>query len=233
MKKIKVLGLALSLIAGSEVFAAAKGFNVGGALGFNNLRGQHTYKNGDNNSTGVRKYNKTSTAMGLSFGYMTALGEGHSLIGGELYGQAFGSRASKPLQFEGGDVEGSILVKHKNSGGLAVIFGTLLNPKMFLYARCGYEFQSYDFQFREVTFQPEANFKSAKSTSAIAPGVGLMVRTGKNLAMGGEFVMPIVTAMEVRKANVAINGAKRGFSHTPSAFRLLFKLAYTFGGGSK
>ncbi len=231
MKKISILSLVVLLVGTSQAFAASKGFNIGVGLGINNMRGQHTFKNGASGATGVRKYNKMGSAMGLSIGYMTALGEGHSLIGGELYGLMFGSKATKPLQYEGGYPEGSLLTKHKNSGGLAVIFGTLLNPKMFVYARCGYEFQSYDFQFRDVTFQNQPNFKAAKSTSAIAPGIGLMVRTSKNMAIGGEFVMPIITSMEIRKSTVSIDGNKTGFDYAPSAFRLLFKLAYTFGGG--
>lgn len=231
MKKISVLALAISLVSGSQAFAAAKGFFMGGGFGLNNMRGQHTYKNGDNGATGVRKYNKTSSAMSLNIGYMTAIGEGHNLIGGELYGLTFGSRASKPLQFQGGYVEGSVLVKHKNSGGLAVIFGSLLNPKMFIYAKCGYEFQSYDFQFRDVTYMTNPNFKSSKSTSAIVPSLGLMVRTSKNFAIGGELSMPVVTSMEVKDPTVRVDGFRTGFTHAPAGYRLLFKLAYTFGGG--
>jgi opacity protein-like surface antigen len=224
---MKLLLLLISL-AISPLFATMGGFYVGGHGGVAFIKGEHKYINGDNGSVGALEVNKMGYLLGINVGYLSALNGGKMYIGGEVYASILKASLRKQLQTKTGPIEGNVSIQPKHIYGAAALIGTMLNPRVLVYGRLGYEMQSYAFNYTELTFQSPDSQKVQKTVSGFAPGAGGLYRLSNSLAVGGDIIVPILPKIEARKSTQTINGAKRGFEYSPTQYRVMAKVIYSF-----
>jgi opacity protein-like surface antigen len=221
---IPKLILSTVVTLGAAHASSMTGFFVSGNAGAMLIEGEHTLKNSSTGQEGSRKVNKMGYHAGPGLGYLMAMGDGKFYVGGELYYWLMSGSVRKELQTKTGPVEGTFTIQPKHAMGAAVLMGTMINPKVMMYARVGYESQSFDFKYDDLTFQSPTNVKYSKSVTGVAPGAGILYRLSTSTSVGIELVMPMLAKAEVRKPD----NSKRGFAYTPSQKRITAKVIYSF-----
>ncbi len=228
MKKNKLLLTGALLIGGiSAATAGFNGFYVGGHLGLGLLQGTHTYTNGGS-TAGTQKVKAIGYLAGINAGYLKLMSGSNMVVGGEVYYTLAGPKSSQNLQIPGGLVEGKANISHKSAMGGALIAGALLNPKVLMYAKLGYELDKFNLKYTGLTFQAQTTESYTKSTRAFVPGAGALYKISESLLVGGEYGYAKMGKLKPRSDQVAINGAQRGYTFTPTEHRLTAKVVYVF-----
>lgn len=215
--------LSASFLAGvSPVMAAPSGFFVGGMIGATALKGEHTYTT--TTGPGVNKLNKVAPHVGADVGYLMSMNDGKVCVGAEVYGIIGGPSVKKDLAAKGGPIEGRYNVANKNIMGVSIITGMMLNPRLMGYARVGYEIDTFEFKYTEMTFESPNNKTYKKKVSGLAPGGGILFRVTPELAVMLDATIPILGKITVR----AKDAGGRSMEYAPSAQRVTCRVIYTF-----
>lgn len=204
--------------------ASMAGFFVSGNAGAGLIEGEHKFKDSSTGQEGIRKVNKMGYHVGPGLGYLMAMDDGKFYVGGELYYWLMSGSVRKELQTKTGPVEGTFAIQPKRTIGAAILMGTMINPKVMMYAKVGYESQSFEFTYDDLTFQSPKSVKYTKSLTGAAPGAGILYRLSTRTSVGLELTMPMLAKAEIRKPD----GSKRGFEYTPNQKRITAKVIYSF-----
>lgn len=222
------LPLLMFSLASHTADARMSGFYLGAHGGSGLLKGEHKYKNGETGAEGKSKINKMGILFGLNAGYLRPFGNGRTFWGGELYASMISGSVRKQLQTRGGTLDGSVNIQPTRVMGIAAIVGTMINPKIALYGRIGFESQKFKLTYTDLTFQIPTSETYQKSVSGIAPGAGGLYKLTPHISAGGELIVPLLSKIEPRKSTETKNGVKRGFEYTPSQYRVMAKVIYHF-----
>lgn len=218
----KILSACASLACITSVYAAPAGFFVGGMLGVTSLKGEHTYTTVD--GSGVSKLNKVAPHGGLNLGYLMSMQDGKVCVGAEVYGLTGGPSVSKDLFIKGGPIEGRFNVANKGIMGASIITGMMLNPRLMGYARVGYEINSFEFKYTEMTFESPNNKTYKKKVSGLAPGGGVLFRVTSQLSVMVDATVPVLSKVTVRSKDT--NG--RSMEYSPAVQRVTCRVIYAF-----
>lgn len=202
--------------------AAPSGFFVGGVLGATALKGEHTYTT--QAGPGVNKLNKVSPQGGLNAGYLISMQDGKMCMGAEIYALMGGPSIKKDLATKGGPIEGRYNVATKGTVGAAIITGMMLNPRLMAYVRLGYEMNSFEFKYSELTFESPNNKTYKKKVSGVAPGGGVLFRITPQLSVMLDATIPVLSKTTVRAKDT--NG--RSMEYSPAMQRVTGRVIYAF-----
>jgi opacity protein-like surface antigen len=229
MRKKILLTVVTTLASLSSVSATAlTGFYLGGNLGGALLRGTHRYT-----KVGVGEGNTQLNAFGLTYGihagYIMELGNSRNIVGVEAAYLRTTVKPAKNLFVQGGPVDGRFRIQHIGSMIFSVLIGKMLNPKVAIYGKIGYEIGKFQFDYTSLTFgtQPNATYK--KTAQTIVPGIGGSYAFSQHFLIGVEYNFAgFFKKIIPRPSNQVINGAQVGYSFKPSEHRLMVKLSYKF-----
>lgn len=215
----KTLCIATTISCATPVMAAPSGFFLGGLLGATALKGEHTFTIGS--EPGVSKINKMAPHFGLNTGYLMSITDGKACVGAEIYG-IFGGPVSKKQLISGGLSYGMYSVQVKSIMGASIITGMMLNPKLMGYARVGYEMETFNFKYSDLTFGPDLNYK--KKIAGLAPGGGMLIRITPQLSVMVDATIPVVAKVTVQNADAA----GRKMEYQPNMQRITCRVIYAF-----
>jgi opacity protein-like surface antigen len=228
MKKFFKYMMVSTLGVTTCVSSLSAGFYAGGSLGLGLFTGDHKYTI-PATGEGITHVKGIGPLIGAHGGYTHLIGGGITFVGAELFGLMGTGNATGDVKVTGGPLNGKVKARRKITLGAAVLAGTFINPKVGLYAKIGFERNSYKFEYRELTFQTPNTENRSKSTLGFAPGAGVIFRLAPSVAIAAEYTYAMGKKMIIRSDTTASQGATRGFFFTPSEQRLLVKLSYMFG----
>lgn len=225
LRNLVLLSLASTALS-HQAFAHVKGIFVGAQGGLVYLSGTHNYNTlnlPDKNKTGEKKIAKTGMIFGAHGGYMHGLGNGKMFVGGEVYFTLSKANHKMELSTPGGPNEGKVNIRLKHSYGAALLGGMLMNPKIFVYGRLGYEHASVCLNYSSAS-SALTSLSYTKNVTAIVPGAGVSYRLSDRLMIGAEYQYASFSTLRPkfpsgnRKANADL------IEH-----RLFVKVSYSFG----
>lgn len=218
----KTLLSSLLLVGSTPLFAAPSGFFVGGLIGATGLKGEHTYTTQAGPS--VNKFNKVAPHMGVDVGYLASVQDGKVCVGAEVYGLVGGPAVKKDLKTKDEIIEGRYSASNKSVIGASIITGMMLNPRLMAYARVGYEINTFEFKYTELTFATPANKTYKKKANGIAPGGGILFRVTPQLAVMVDATIPVLNKVTIQAKDT--NG--RSMEYSPVTQRVTCRVIYTF-----
>lgn len=218
----KSLYSAAAFAYAAPLAAAPSGFFLGGLLGATALKGEHTYTVSGDPSVG--KISKMSPHAGIDAGYLISMSDGKACIGAEVYATVGGPVVKKTLMLKTGVVQGQYSIASKNVMGAAIITGMMLNPRLMGYARVGYEMQSYEFKYTELTFESPNSKTYKKRATGLAPGGGLLFRVNQQLSVMVDATVPVMPKITIR----AKDSNDRSMEYSPAMQRITCRVIYTF-----
>ncbi len=194
-----------------------------------NLGCRYTNQNHDytNNTGGVDNQTKgeLATSFGLSFGLLNQVEKTKAVIGGEVSVSMNQSKISYNLQVSGGQPEGKVSIANPYTFGGFGILGTMLTPKLMLYAKAGYAWVTTTLKYTGLT---EGNESYKKTMGGISGGGGINYLITDKVMVGGEYLIHVPAASTPRDNAVAINGQKRKFVYHPTIHSINLKVSILF-----
>jgi hypothetical protein len=230
MKKNRLWLTMVSLMGASLSAASANftGFYAGGSIGAAMLQGTHQYSNGTSAPAGKQKVSGLGYLAGGNLGYIRQMGDSKLVLGGEAFATMAGPNAKKDLQIPDGSIEGKVNISQKMFFGAAIIVGAVMNPKVMMYTKLAYEMDKFELKYTNLTYGTVPAEKFTKSVRGIVPSLGGLCKVSNSLLVGAEYSYALIGKLEPRKDSTVINGAKRGYSYTPTEHRVVAKVVYLF-----
>lgn len=224
MKNI-LLGLAFALI--SNMTYASQGIFVSGNAGGLFQSGKHIYTN-DAAKEGKQELKSFGGVVSGGLGYLHELSESKIVFGLETFVGMSTVNSKKDLQVKDGSAEGKVGIKPRAFFGASILTGMAINPRVILYGRLGYEFTRFSFEYADLTFQTPTAQKYTKTLKGLAPGAGAFYKLTDKILLGGEYVFSMQGKVKLREETATINGAKRGYTFSGHAQRVMARLIYVF-----
>lgn len=219
MSKIHQIISALVLTTTAAMASNYGGIFVGGGLGVGVMRNETKYTD-----TAFGEGKTTTTKVGgyyqLHAGYLHELGTSKTMLGGDVYMNSSSAKIINNIGVNGRAIVGTLEQKRSSGYGLAFIAGKLVNPKVMLYGRLGYEVSHYDMK---VTLINQASQSSKKSYTGIVPGVGMNYKVTPNVLVGlgydyaGLFSNKVIYSAGTTSLHV-----------TPAEHRVMMKVSFVF-----
>lgn len=195
------------------------GIFVGGGLGIGALRSETKYTD-----TALGEGKTTSTKIGgyyqLHAGYLHEVGTSKTMLGGDVYMNSSSAKKTNNMGVNGQPIVGTLEQKRSSGYGIALIAGKLVNPKVMVYGRMGYEVSRYDMK---VTLVAGGSQNSTKSYTGMVPGVGMNYKVTSNVLVGlgydyaGLFGNKVIYSAGT--TNIQVN---------PAEHRVMMKVSYVF-----
>lgn len=176
-----------------------------------------------------KKTKKIGLSAGISGGYLTTLSGSKILVGAEVFLTILGAQPS--TTYENGDLSIALKVKQKGSIGFAALGGMMINPKVALYAKGGYEINKLGitlsgnnpFSVSEIDYYvgtPSIS-KEIKTKGPIA-GVGGFYKVSNFLLVGAEYVHTFFEKVSPFKTSLP------QYSFSPTSHRVLGRVLFIF-----
>ncbi len=208
------------------------GIYLGVQAGGDMLTGDHVYDNPASNSStnqGISTMRAIGGVYGGHLGYFYSPVGGRVFFFGEALGLTGSAKQQKDLAIIGSTKEGTFSVSRKMTLGAAGGGGIFVNPMVGFYVKLGYEQTKFDFSYTQLTYGTNTSESFSKKSTGVNFGGGLLYKMTNSIFINGEYTYATGKKMRVRSSDDAINGARRGYSFTPSEHRLMLKLSYMFG----
>lgn len=184
MNKIcQIIGL-LTLTTTAAMSNSYGGAFVGGGIGVGGMRAEGKYTDAVQGE-GKTNFNKFGAAYQLHGGYLTEIGTSKTMVGGEIYLSGSSAKKASNIGVDGGAVAGSLNLKRSVGYGFAVIAGKLVNPKVMVYGRVGYEMSRYNIDLNLTGGVQPQSIK--KTFSGVVPGAGIDYKVAPNVLVGVEY----------------------------------------------
>lgn len=182
--------------------ASFKGFYIGPQIGIDHVQGDCEILSSENND-----FNKTGFQGGLTFGYMTEVGENTpAVFGAEIFGNISSTKRTKTKTYTIGVILGvpfeeknSLSFKQKYNYGGALIAGIKIN-KFVPYLKLGYDFRKVESEWTVTytgvnwLFHGDTNsLKSSKLIKSPLVGIGALYQVHPRIAIGGEYTYSILS----------------------------------------
>jgi opacity protein-like surface antigen len=224
--------LVLIFLMAVQAVPSVAGIYLGVQVDGDLLKGDHLYDNAD--VTPVVQGASAVKAMGAVYGGQ--LGYFYSPIGARtfFFGEVLGLTGSATQQKDlittaSSTKDGLFSVSRKMTMGAALGGGIFINPLVGFYAKLGYEQTAFNFSYTQLKYGTNAAESFSKKSSGINFGGGLIYKMTESIFINAEYTYSTGKKMRLRATDSAINGAKRGYSFTPTEHRLMLKLSYMFG----
>lgn len=195
------------------------GIFVGAGLGIGMMRNDTKYVDaaqGEGKST----VSKLGAYYQLHAGYLHEVGTSKTLVGGDIYVNGSSAKKLNNVGVDGGAIAGTIEQKRSTGVGIAAIAGKLINPKVMIYGRVGYELSKYDMKLNLIESAPQ---DFTKSYNGVVPGVGLNYKIAHNMMIGGGYdytgLFSNKTVYQKGDINVQVK---------PVEHRMMVKLTFVF-----
>ncbi|WP_032112668.1 outer membrane protein [Candidatus Paracaedibacter symbiosus] len=220
MSKIyRVLG-ALVLTTTAALSSPYGGVFVGAGLGVGALRSETKYV--DNTTLASGK--STATKFGLYYqghlGYLHEVGDSKTMIGGDVYVNGSSANKVENIGANGQLVAGTLQQKRSVGYGVALIAGKLVNPKVMIYARLGYEMSRYKMNLK-LAGQQQKTFN--KDYASVVPGVGLNYKVAHNVLVGVGYDYAGFASKKTVYTDAAQN-----IQVNPAEHRVMAKVSFVF-----
>jgi hypothetical protein len=240
-RKLILLVLLLLPLTPTRVYALFPGLNLAVQAGVVKLGGKHRFYDGGGNF-GETPTSSLSYAAGGLLGYVLELGTSKALVGFDVSYNKYGASSTGKLAISTGNgsdgkpntgvSQGNYTLKMLSSMGGSVMGGILLNPKVVVYAKAGYEIIKFSMAYSGLTFDTANSAQTyLVSSKGIVPSIGGALLLSPRVYIGAEYSFPMMQKLKPRDNQVAINGVQRGYSWRPIAHRVLIRLGIRFGGG--
>jgi outer membrane immunogenic protein len=195
------------------------GIFVGAGLGVGMMRNDTKYVDatqGEGKSTVA----KLGAYYQLHAGYLHEVGTSKTLVGGDIYVNGSSAKKLNNVGVDGGAIAGTIEQKRSTGVGIAAILGKLINPKVMIYGRVGYELSKYDMKLNLIGVTPKS---FTKSYNGIVPGVGLNYKIAHNMMIGGGYDYTGLFSNKTVYQNGDVN-----IQVKPAEHRMMVKLTFVF-----
>lgn len=156
------------------------GVFIGAGLGVGMMRNDTKYVD-TTQGEGKTTASKVGGYYQFHAGYLHEVGTSKTMVGGDIYISGSSAKKLDNIGVDGGDIAGTIDQKRSTGFGLAVIAGKLINPKVMVYGRMGYETSRYEMKLNLTGSTPQS---FTKSYAGMVPGVGLNYKVASNMLVG-------------------------------------------------
>lgn len=156
------------------------GFFIGGGLGAAALRNEAKYTD-TTQGKGKLTANKLGAYYQVHAGYLHEVGTSKTMIGGDIFLNSSSAKKIYNIGVNNQPAVGTLEQKRSTGYGIAAIAGKLVNPKVMVYGRLGYEMSRYEMKLALVGQAPQS---STKSYSGVVPGVGMNYKVTPNVLVG-------------------------------------------------
>jgi len=221
----------------SQAYALLPGFNLAVQVGGEKVSGKHRFYDGGGNF-GETTPSKISYAAGGLLGYAFEIGTSKMVVGFDLSYLMYGASMTGQLAISTGTdstgapntgaSQGNYNIKMKSSMGGSVMGGMLLNPRVIVYGKIGYETTKFSMTYSNLTYNTQAETYSMTSKGMV-PAIGGALLLNPRIYAGAELSFPMMKKLSPRNNQVAINGVQRGYTYRPVVIRLLFHLGFRLG----
>lgn len=218
--KLRVLAFAVATLSTSA--QAYTGFYLGGNLGGNWLRGNHSLTT-NGGTPDVKRISKISFLGGLHIGYTTEISD-KIIIGAEIAGLLITGGQNRILNNGPANI-GTVEIKHKRSINAGIILGKLLNPRVLIYTKFGADFGNFEVRYRKTTLFPVSSKKYNKI--AVTPALGIKYAFNQHFMVGGEYQY-LGTYPKIVPIDTTVGGNTFYASYKPTAHRLTLSMSYMF-----
>lgn len=194
-----------------------------------NLGCRYTSQNHDytNNAGAVSKETKgeLATTFGLSFGLLNQVEKTKAVVGGEVSISMNQSKASYNLQGTGGQVDGKVSIANPYTFGGFAILGTMMTPKLMLYAKAGYAWVTTTLKYTGLS-EGDANYR--KTLAGVSGGGGAYYLITDKVMIGCEYLIHVPGQATPRDNSYSVNGQKRKFVYHPTIHSVNLKVSMLF-----
>jgi outer membrane immunogenic protein len=195
------------------------GIFVGAGLGVGMMRNDTKYVDATQGE-GKSTVSKLGAYYQLHAGYLHEVGTSKTLVGGDIYVNGSSAKKLNNVGVDGGAIAGTIEQKRSTGVGIAAIMGKLINPKVMIYGRVGYELSKYDMKLNLIGVAPK---DFTKSYNGIVPGVGLNYKIAHNMMIGGGYDYTGLFSNKTVYQNGDVN-----IQVKPAEHRMMVKLTFVF-----
>ena len=202
--------LIVSPLSADPVRGLFAGINAGARYSIQN----HDYTN-STGAVGKQKQGELATSFGISLGLLNQIEKTKAVVGGEVSASMNQSKINYTLQTDGGNPEGKLNIKNPYTFGGYGILGTMITPKLMLYAKAGWAWVSSTLQYSGLSENPSSS-KYSKTINGPSGGAGANYLITNKIMIGGEYLIHVPTASTPRDNTIPINGVKRKFVYHPT-----------------
>lgn len=196
------------------------GLFAGVGLGAGMANNEINYFDIGNGASGKTTANKIGLYYQAHVGYLHEVGDSKTMIGGDIYFNSSSVDKAVHLKADVLGSAGALKAKRSSGYGIAVIAGKLVNPKVMVYTRLGYETSRYNMTLA-LDGQQDKTFNS--NYTGMVPGVGLNYKATSNMLIGVGYDF---AGLATKK--VIYQDAAQTIELKPVEHRLMVKVSFVF-----
>ena len=169
---------------------------------------------------GKTTFSKAGAYYQIHAGYLHEVGTSKTLVGFDVYLNSSSAKKQGNVGVNGQPVAGILEQKRGAGYGIALIAGKLVNPKVMLYARLGYETAKYKMKLTPTGQAPQ---ESTVSYNGMVPGVGVNYKLASNIlaGVGYDYAGMFSNKDVYKKGNISVQVK-------PVEHRVMVKVSFVF-----
>lgn len=219
-----VLGTSLSTLAADPVRGLFASVHVGGQGTYEN----HTYTNPAGADGKEEKLN-ISAVYGINFGILNQIEKTKAVVGGEVFLNMSSATQKYVLRAANGPSEGNVQIKNPLNFGPTGILGTMITPKLMLYAKAGFAWNSFQLKYSNLNNNERPNSKTYKKfLRGPVAGAGANYLLTNKIMIGGEYMYFHPSEITPRKLSNPEGGVARQYKFGPTMHQVVVKLSMLF-----
>ena len=216
--------IAIALISSPLAAAPVRGIFASVNLGCRYTSQNHDYTN-NTGAVGKETKGELATSFGLSFGLLNQVEKTKAVVGGEVSVAMNQSKTSYNLQAAGGQPEGNVEIANPYTFGGFAILGTMMTPKLMLYAKAGYAWVTTTLKYKGLT---EGNENYSKTLAGVSGGGGANYLITDKVMIGCEYLIHMPGQTNPRNNSYPVGGQKRKFVYHPTIHLINIRVSMLF-----
>lgn len=219
-----VLAASLSGLSADPVRGVFAALHAGAIGTYEN----HTYTNPAGQDGKENKLN-LAAAYGFNFGLLNQIESTKAVVGGEIFFSMSSAVQKYVLRAANGPSEGSVQIKNPYNFGPAGILGTMITPKLMLYAKAGMAWNLFRLKYSDLNRNESPNSKTYKKyLRGPIGGVGASYMITNKLMIGGEYTYFHPSEITPRKLSNPEGGIARQYKFGPTMHQVVAKISLLF-----
>ena len=133
------------------------------------------------------------------------------------------------LRAANGPSEGNVQIKNPLNFGPTGILGTMITPKLMLYAKAGFAWNSFQLKYSNLNNNERPNSKTYKKfLRGPVAGAGANYLLTNKIMIGGEYMYFHPSEITPRKLSNPEGGVARQYKFGPTMHQVVVKLSMLF-----